>query len=174
MTLSNHSAMVSEHLHSRSRQEKARLSELHKKIASQQEEIATQQARCEELRGVIDELQATIGAGFAAVPSIKTQSWLRNQTISGIEQEREKAYRVRNYAMRTLLAVDTIHRPRDTNGRLCTCGLPAHDCRVNRALEDERHYLYEWENRQRDNAHKRIEDFLPDDHPDHRKFGYPI
>lgn len=109
----------------------------------------------------------TIRAGFAAVPGIKTQSWLRNQTISGIEQEREKAYRVRNYAMRTLLAVDTIHRPRDTNERLCTCGLPAHDCRVNRALEDERHYLYEWENRQRDNAHKRIEDFLPDDHPDH-------
>jgi len=95
------------------------------------------------------------------------QKWINGQHVSEAEQERDRAYRVRDYALRTLLAVDLIHHPTERSADMCSCAVPVRDCLVGKEFEPEREHLYRWEAKQIERARRRHPNFLPEGHPDH-------
>jgi len=135
--------------------------------AERDDRIAQQREEIETLTATVSDLRATIRDGFASAPDVDTQKWLNGQHVLEAEQERDHAYRLRDYAMRTLLAVDQIHHPTEHAVDMCSCGKPVRDCLVGKELEPEREHLYKWENKQIERARKGHSNFLPESHKDH-------
>lgn len=150
---------------------KAKFDELQERtkqlVAEREKKIAEQRAKLGSLAATMSDLRATIQEGFDSNPNLNTQEWINAQHLEEAQANRDQAYLLRDYAMRTLLAVDLIHHPTDGNADMCSCGKPVRDCLVGKALESEREYLYGWERRQVERARKGHRDFLPESHPDH-------
>lgn len=114
-----------------------------------------------EMARVVDERTG----GAEREPGEALMRLLANTVAEKANEERERAYRTRDFAMARLWAVDELHHPDEAKHGLCTCGQNLRQCTTNSALEDQRNHIYKWELAQVQRLEKRLSHALPAEHP---------
>lgn len=134
-------------------------------------EAASAQAKAyrdevERLKEANSELREHIRNGFESAPLESVREWLISDAIKEANAERDRAFRSRAHAYRTLWAANTIHHHDPQRDERCSCGKPAPGCNALLAIENIEETLYRWERHQVQRLMDGKEHELPDDHPD--------
>jgi hypothetical protein len=129
------------------------------------EELATLEAK-------IDQLRAALHDG--ADPAV--DRWLADEAVTQARENRDRAYRQRDYALAALWQIDRLHHPDDKSSGHCSCGKPERGCRELGAVSPELEALRRWEDGQVERLLDGRGHGLPDNHPEvlrmaGRKFG---
>ena len=94
-----------------------------------------------ELARVVDERVA----GADREPGEALIKLLANTAAEKANEERDRAYRMREYAMARLWVIDDLHHEDDENRGYCSCGTDLSSCQTNAALAEQRNHIYKWE-----------------------------
>lgn len=104
--------------------------------------------------------------GPAREPNERVLNLLAGTVAEQATVEKETAFRMRDYAMGRLWAIDEVHHSDDENNGHCTCGLDDRHCSVLDALSPIRNALYKWEIKQVERFRKGLSHGLPPEHPE--------
>ena len=114
-----------------------------------------------EMARVVDERTG----GAEREPGEALVKLLANTVAEKANEERDRAYRTRDFAMARLWAVDELHHPDESKRELCSCGRDLRQCATNSVLEDQRNHIYKWEISQVQRLEKGLSHALPAEHP---------
>lgn len=130
-------------------------------VAKRDETIAEKDA-------TIGDLRATIKSGDLN-PAV--ERWLADEAVTTAHEQRDIAYRSRNYAFESLWRLSLLHREHDTELALCACGRKSDRCKEFDAMRDSLGSVKHWEETQIRRLHDDLDHGLPSDHPEVLRLG---
>lgn len=124
---------------------------------------------------VIREKSATISDLRAAIQSgdmnPEVERWLAEEAVKKAQEQRDSAYRSRNYAFESLWRLSLLHRHHDTDLGLCACKRKADKCKELNAIREGLPAVKNWEKIEIDRLHDNRDHGLPPDHPEVLRLG---
>ncbi|SHV60754.1 Uncharacterised protein [Mycobacteroides abscessus subsp. abscessus] len=130
---------------------------------SLRDQRAEHQERVDQLTQRIAELGAALHDG-ARNPAV--DRWLADEAVTQARENRDRAYRARDFAFAALWQIDRLHHSDDNSSDHCSCGKAERKCRELDAIRTEVHALRRWEDVQIDRLLDGLDHGLPDNHPE--------
>jgi hypothetical protein len=135
------------------------------------EVIQDQEERIAESRTKVGDLEAAVREGFQNAPLPAVERWWKDEQVTAAYQQRDAAYRSRDWLFRALWAIDNLHHPEEKHRDQCSCGLRASSCKILIVLDPVTESLIRWEQAQVERLRKGHPESLPDNHPEVLKRG---
>lgn len=135
-------------------------------------QISLRDGRIAELQGEVNELKSrNEELGVALLGDLRRNPEALRQLVTEhflaeTYEERQRAYRARDRAMRELFRVYNLHH--EVERQECVCGKPIDRCDVGTLIEENVSWLREWERNQIERARKNLPHGLPYEHPENR------
>jgi hypothetical protein len=126
----------------------------------------TERGLRERIEAIVQEnrdLRRAIQSGVESMPPGAIATYFETDAVREAHEQRDSAYRQRDYAMATLWRINDRHHAVSMSSTKCSCGVGP--CDIPRLMADELNSLYKWEAGQVERAKDGRPHHLPVEHP---------